>query len=122
VNGAVSMTNPDHDQLRAQLQARRAELRELLERIRANIKRGLDPNSRERAKEMEDSDVVDTLGKEATEELQMIAATLKRLDSGDYGICEGCGDKIVSQRLEAYPYAAFCIDCAEDQERLARRA
>ncbi len=118
----IAMTEDRHDQLRQRLHARRAELEALLERVRSNIRRGFDPNSRERAKEMEDSDVVDTLGNEAVAELRLIKATMQRLDEGIYGICTGCGDAIVSDRLKAYPYAEFCIECAKDAERLRKRA
>ena len=39
---------------------------------------------------------------------------LKRLDAGTFGTCEGdCGMDIPRNRLEAIPYARFCIACAE---------
>lgn len=115
---------PDFDaaRVRARLGARKHELNELLERIRANLGRRLDADAKERAKELEDRDVVDTLGNDATDELRRIAATLERLDSGRYGICEACGSAIGGARLEAYPCASLCIDCAEDVERLRKRA
>lgn len=118
------MTSSDFDApgLRRRLGERRAELTALLERIRSNIGRPLDPDSKERAKELEDRDVVDTLGNEAMSELRLIRATLERLDQGDYGRCGRCGDDIPRQRLAAYPYAALCIDCATEEERNARRS
>ncbi len=117
------MTTDDFDApaLRRRLGERRAELTALLERIRSNIARPLDPDSKERAKELGDRDVVDTLGNEAMSELRLISATLERLDHGDYGRCGRCGDDIARQRLAAYPYAALCIDCAKEEERDSRR-
>jgi RNA polymerase-binding transcription factor DksA len=38
---------------------------------------------------------------------------LRRMDSGTYGKCEICGQPIVKARLEAIPYARFCVKCAE---------
>lgn len=108
--------------LRADLLARRAELDELLARIHGNITRGLDRDSKERAKELEDRDVVDALGNDAIAERSLIDATLAKLDDGTYGTCKGCGDAISLQRLRAYPYAALCMDCATDAERLQKRA
>lgn len=37
---------------------------------------------------------------------------LKRIEEGTYGICEIGGELIPKQRLEAIPWAKFCIGCA----------
>lgn len=111
----------EHAALRAQLEAKKAELAARLERITANLRRGYDPDSKERAKEMEDSDVVDALGNEARAEMAKISAVLARFDRGEYGTCAGCGTAILPERLAAYPYAEDCIDCAQDDERRRSR-
>lgn len=108
---------PDHAALRVQLEAKKAELAARLERITANLRRGYDADSKERAMEMEDSDVVDALGNEARAEISKISAALARFDRGEYGLCSGCGSVISPERLAAYPYAEECIDCAQDDER-----
>jgi len=112
----------DVERLRKQLENRRRELTELLGRVRANIARGLDRDSKERAKELEDSEVVDALGNEALDELRQIRATLARIEDGSFGTCESCGETIGQARLAAYPYASHCIECAEDEERARRQA
>lgn len=38
---------------------------------------------------------------------------LARLDDGTFGNCEECGKKIVVERLEAIPFARYCVSCAE---------
>lgn len=43
--------------------------------------------------------------------LALVEAALARLDDGAYGSCLNCGQRINPQRLEAIPWAAFCIDC-----------
>lgn len=108
--------------LRQRLAVRRTELDELLARIHRNITRGLDRDSKERAKEMTDSDVVDALGNDAIEERALIDATLARLNDGSYGICETCDDQIAAARMAAYPYAYQCLECASDAERKQQRA
>ncbi len=45
-------------------------------------------------------------------ELKRIDAALSRLDDGEYGFCEMCGDDIAPRRLEVDPAAAVCINCA----------
>ena len=109
------------DSLKDRLEAKRDELTGRLERITANIRRSLDADSEERAKELADSEVVDALGNEAREELVKISAALSRMESGDYGLCAECGGPIASRRIEAYPYADECIDCAELDEEIRAR-
>ena len=43
--------------------------------------------------------------------LEDIEAALARIESGDYGRCTSCGDRIPSARLEAIPAATVCVDC-----------
>lgn len=107
---------PPYDELRQQLEQKKVELNTRLERITANLRRGFEADSKEMAKQLEDSEVVDALGNEAREELAKISAALQRMDAGDFGLCVECGDKINDGRLQAYPYADECIDCAEFDE------
>lgn len=41
-----------------------------------------------------------------------IQAALDRLGKGTFGACEGCGEPIAEERLDAIPYARKCIGCA----------
>jgi DnaK suppressor protein len=43
--------------------------------------------------------------------LELVEAALARLDAGTYGVCASCGRPVAPERLEAIPWAAFCIDC-----------
>ncbi len=43
------------------------------------------------------------------EMLNDIKGALKRIESGDYGKCETCGEKIEEARLEANPSASTCV-------------
>ena len=67
-----------HDDLRARMVAKKAELEARLDRITTNVRRGYDADSGERAKEMEDSEVVDALGNEAREEVQKAVAEARK--------------------------------------------
>ncbi len=104
------------DGLRDSLETKKSELTIRLERITANLRRGLDTDSKERAQQLEDSEVIDALGNEAREELGKISIALQRVDAGLYGLCSSCGSEIGTQRIEAYPYASACIDCATLEE------
>ncbi|MEQ1507171.1 MAG: TraR/DksA C4-type zinc finger protein [Myxococcota bacterium] len=50
-----------------------------------------------------------------------IRAALKRVDEGDYGECEACGEDIGERRLLARPMATHCIDCMTELELTQRR-
>ena len=49
--------------------------------------------------------------------IDQIDGALKRIEDGSYGQCEQCGLKIPESRLEAIPYAAFCVQCAAHREK-----
>jgi RNA polymerase-binding transcription factor len=46
-----------------------------------------------------------------------IEVALQRLDTGRYGICARCGNNIDVDRLEAKPYARYCIKCKKKIEK-----
>jgi RNA polymerase-binding transcription factor DksA len=53
----------------------------------------------------------------AETELVELDAAMDRLDGGTYGLCEGCGQPINEERLEAMPAARYCV---EDQAKVSR--
>lgn len=50
-------------------------------------------------------------------ELASIENALERIRQGEYGVCEGCQNKIPFARLSALPYATLCIECQREAER-----
>ena len=48
-----------------------------------------------------------------TAHLRELEAALRRIERGTFGICAGCGEPISEKRLEAVPWAKFCIPCYE---------
>ena len=49
--------------------------------------------------------------------LEAIEEAIQRMQAGDYGFCEECGDPIPKRRLIAMPLARMCVNCQQDQER-----
>jgi RNA polymerase-binding transcription factor DksA len=43
--------------------------------------------------------------------LAAVELALARLDDGTFGTCARCSGPIAPERLEALPWAAYCIDC-----------
>jgi DnaK suppressor protein len=52
-------------------------------------------------------------GVQVRQTLRQIEAALGRMEAGTYGRCEGCGARLPLARLEALPYARWCVTCAQ---------
>lgn len=111
-----------------------SEIRQNLEQQRADlINKGhvVRSDMREREKvprdsidESTDEQDTSTLLRLKDRERNLIAKineAIERIDDGDYGYCEVCGEEIGVRRLRARPMATMCIDCKEDQESEERR-
>jgi len=46
-------------------------------------------------------------------QLRQVEAALDRLDMGEYGECPACGAPIAHKRLQAVPWAKYCLACQE---------
>ena len=46
-------------------------------------------------------------------QLRQVESALDRLDLGEYGTCADCGAAISSKRLQAVPWASYCVDCQD---------
>jgi DnaK suppressor protein len=54
--------------------------------------------------------------------LRDVVAALQKIDDGSFGNCERCGETIADKRLEALPFARYCVACqrlVEEEERTA---
>jgi len=52
--------------------------------------------------------------------LKKIDKTLKKIEDGEFGVCERCGEEIGVKRLEARPVAELCIRCKEELEKVEK--
>ena len=52
--------------------------------------------------------------------IKKIQASLKDIESGEYGICEDCGEDIAIGRLKARPVTSYCIDCKTKRESVEK--
>lgn len=48
--------------------------------------------------------------------LDDIEAALRKIEKGNFGICESCGQRIGVERLNAMPWARYCISCQSRAE------
>ena len=51
--------------------------------------------------------------------LREVEDALRRIERGNYGICHQCEEPISAKRLDAVPWAKYCVTC---QEQVALRA
>ncbi len=49
--------------------------------------------------------------------LREVRAAMARIGDGSYGFCENCEEAIAPRRLDAVPWARYCVQC---QDRLDR--
>jgi DnaK suppressor protein len=58
-----------------------------------------------------------TLANNLRERIGQVERALDRLDDGQYGWCEKCGNPIPVERLAAFPSATLCVTCKQLEER-----
>lgn len=108
----------------------RSEFREALESQRDEVQKNLDDHEdvlnapsdnrdfvgADRAQELENTEADTALVASEEKLLQKIHHALERIESGAYGVCEGCGQDIPIPRLKAKPSVSLCISCQEIHE------
>ena len=53
--------------------------------------------------------------------INKIKDALERIDAGEFGICEECGEEISEARLKARPVTTLRINCKMEEEEKERR-
>lgn len=49
--------------------------------------------------------------------LRNVRSALRRIDEGTFGVCLHCEEEISPKRLNAVPWAPYCIHCQEQADR-----
>lgn len=101
----------EHEDIRQQLVARKAELLDRLHRFEDELDTIADPDSEERAVQREGDEAMERLGLSGQKEIEAIDAALKRFADGSFGLCVTCGDRISQERLSLLPQTPFCKEC-----------
>ncbi len=66
------------------------------------------------ARSLADVETHAALIERAQERLKAIDAAIARLTAGAYGKCMNCGEEVPLERLQAVPFAQYCIDCQDE--------
>lgn len=51
--------------------------------------------------------------------LDQIEGSLRKMEKGSYGLCESCQKPIAKARIQAVPFARYCIQCQSSAESAA---
>ena len=68
------------------------------------------------ATETMDEQIAMTLVQNEDQLLTEINNALAHIDAGTFGSCENCHQPVSKERLQALPYARYCIRCAREIE------
>ncbi len=52
-----------------------------------------------------------------SKQLALVDQALRRLDDEEFGTCQNCEKEINPKRLEAIPWARYCLECQEMVEQ-----
>ena len=105
-----------HESIRRKLLEHKAALLKRIEAVTDDVRHKDQPlpsDFAEQAVERENEEVMDAIGHASRAEVAAIDSALARIETGDYGICIGCGEDIPEARLEVLPYSTRCVNCAE---------
>jgi DnaK suppressor protein len=99
--------------MRAQLEDERASLRQQLTDLGAgDTAMSFDENFADSGQVAAEQGENRMLVASLSDQLRDVERALAKLDRGEYGRCETCGNEIAEARLEAMPAARHCIDHA----------
>lgn len=84
--------------------------------------RGMAPDALDLAASESSRDFSLRLAGRERQMLKKIRYALERMEEGEFGMCEACGEPITYRRLLVRPVATLCIDCKTQAEQLERRS
>ena len=102
-----------YQEIREDLLAKAAQLRARVDKVQGHLRSPSNPDWQERATELENDEVLESLDTQGRNELEHIERALRRMESGVYGVCEQCEVEIPVGRLRALPFTTTCVRCAE---------
>jgi DnaK suppressor protein len=113
------MNTRDLNRLRTVLTARREQLQTTLTRVQQELRATTvtHADAADQAAASYDKNALHQQAEQAGRQLRMLDDALRRIETGDYGECVLCGKEIAIVRLEAVPWARYCVDCQELQEQ-----
>lgn len=117
---AAEVPQERFDALRARLQIQRDEIVSMYKQDLRAGQESTDDGTEDivdRANNAYNRELMFSLSDAERNTLLQIENALRRMEEGGYGRCANCGQNIAVPRLEALPWARFCVDCQELAEK-----
>ena len=121
------MNKKQRDSLRKRLEERRAEIESDMSYMAAEMRSiGVDQDEEngslgnhiaDDGSNVAEAERIVTVSEDLQQILAQVNAALERMSDGTYGTCQRCERPIGEERLEAFPYVAYCIECQSIIER-----
>jgi DnaK suppressor protein len=108
------------EDFRKRLEVRRRSLTETVTRTRGEGRTVIEDHPQDVADLATSYQAKEFLFSTSTQErrnLQMVEEALQRIHGGVFGECISCGREINPKRLDAVPWARYCIECQEKIEQ-----
>jgi DnaK suppressor protein len=115
------------NELRQTLERRRTEIQGEIDRMAVEVRSlGVDQDDEKGSlgnhladdgSNVMEAERLSTISGDIQDILVQINSALERMDDGTYGSCLRCGKPINPERLEAFPYVAYDIECQSILER-----
>lgn len=103
-----------HQTLQELLKQKTKNARQSGQRLGADVYSGSDEIDRSVAES--DRMLLILMAERDRNQIKEIDRALKRLESGEYGTCKTCGNKIAMRRLQVNPTATLCTHCQQTME------
>ena len=127
----IEPTASSTEELRAMLLGKRSAVQQQINELLAQYREHYATTHNNSVLDLEDMSLRDSTAEQQLSLLEsrnrtrvMLDTALRRLDEGEYGLCEDCGAEIGAGRLKALPFAKRCVSCqhqAEVLEKIARQ-
>jgi DnaK suppressor protein len=110
------MTKSELNKYKSILEAKQAELEQFV-RNREGLAIEKSPDALDEVQHASERELaIRNLDRESNL-LRNVRAALRRIEEGSFGVCLHCEEDINPKRLNAVPWAAFCIQCQEIADR-----
>jgi len=110
------MTKQELNKFRQVLEAKQAELAAVV-RNREGIAIEKSPDALDEVQHAAERELaIRNLDRESAL-LRQVRNALQRIEDGTYGVCVHCEEEISIKRLNAVPWAPYCISCQEMADR-----
>lgn len=130
-NTLIEPTSTSADELRVMLLGKRSVVQQEIHDLLAQYREHYAATHNNSVLDLEDMSLRDSTAEQQLSLLEarnrtrmMLDTALRRLNDGEYGLCEDCGAEIGPRRLRALPFAKRCLSCqhqAEVLEKIARQ-